>query len=101
MYQSDYAAAFVTVRSYGILGVHPTVESYRSILHPLSLRIQTEIQQATEKHPIETTWAYRFLSVPKMPTEVDFSTLKRIVGFGERTPVRFVRSRQARLVSRI
>lgn len=97
MHQLDYAAAFVTIRTYGILGVQPTLDTYRSVLHPLMSRIQSEVQQVDKDSSSEISWTYRFLSYPKLPSTVDVSTLKRVLNFG----VRFVRPPQPRMVRQI
>ncbi|KAK7696468.1 hypothetical protein QCA50_001125 [Cerrena zonata] len=91
MYQSDYAAAFVTIRTFSIFGLQPTLETYRSVLHPLMLRIQNEVQQKDKDSTDEFSWSYRFLSYPELPTEVNVSNLERVMSFGERPHVRQAR----------
>lgn len=58
----DYPAAFVTLRTFGLLGLKPDLRSYRFVLTILSARIQRAVLNADELHWSHASWVGNLLA---------------------------------------
>ena len=57
----DYPAAFVTLRTFGLLGLKPDLRSYRFVLAILSTRIQRAVLDADKLHWSHASWVANLL----------------------------------------
>ena len=57
----DYPAAFVTLRTFDLLGLKPDLRSYRFVLAILSTRIQRAVLDADKLHWSHASWVANFL----------------------------------------
>ena len=57
----DYPAAFVTLRTFDLLGLKPDLRSYRFVLTILSARIQRAVLDADKLHWSHASWVANLL----------------------------------------
>ena len=57
----DYPAAFVTLRTFDLLGLKPDLRSYRFVLTILSTRIQRAVLDADKLHWSHASWVSNLL----------------------------------------
>jgi len=57
----DYPAAFVTLRTFDLLGLKPDIRTYRFVLTILSARIQRAVLDADKLHWSHASWVANYL----------------------------------------
>jgi hypothetical protein len=71
----DYPAAFVTLRTFDLLGLKPDLRSYRFVLTILSTRIQRAVLDADKLHWSHASWVANFLGGDNHSAEKALSSM--------------------------
>jgi len=71
----DYPAAFVTLRTFDLLGLKPDLRSYRFILTILSTRIQRAVLDADKLHWSHASWVANLLGSHNHSSEKALSSM--------------------------
>jgi hypothetical protein len=71
----DYPAAFVTLRTFGLLGLKPDLRSYRFVLTILSTRIQRAVLDADKLHWSHASWVANLLGGDNHSAEKALSSM--------------------------
>jgi hypothetical protein len=71
----DYPAAFVTLRTFDLLGLKPDLRSYRFVLTILSTRIQRAVLDADKLHWSHASWVANLLGGDNHSSENALSSM--------------------------
>jgi hypothetical protein len=71
----DYPAAFVTLRTFDLLGLKPDLRSYRFVLTILSTRIQRAVLDADNLHWSHASWVANLLGGDNHSAEKALSSM--------------------------
>jgi hypothetical protein len=71
----DYPAAFVTLRTFDLLGLKPDLRSYRFVLAILSTRIQRAVLDADKLHWSHASWVSNLLGSDNHSSEKALSSM--------------------------
>jgi hypothetical protein len=85
----DYPAAFVTLRTFGLLGLKPDLRSYRFVLTILATRIQRAVLDADKLHWSHASWVANLLGGDNHSAEKALSNMGDTTSEPDNTETQF------------